>query len=193
MWLEWRPRERKRKIAVHLVRNTTSAIKGIVSPPFANLEIIVRQREKRKIKTTTEHAESTSSDDEVVSQAEHLAQAKKMRQIGKDDGYYRSVVLRLNDVDVVMEADSGADVNIMDEHQFKAFIHRTNDKPTITNSYVKLRSLHHKLEVKGQFQKVIRNPRSGKATQLWYLKKYINPNDQQGNINRVRNAEDPTR
>ena len=67
-----------------------------------------------------EHAESTSSDDEFFNQAaKHLAQAKKISQIGKDSGNYRTVVVRLNDVDVVMEADSGADVNIMDEHQFK--------------------------------------------------------------------------
>ena len=32
--------------------------------------------------------------------------------------------VKLSDVDVQMEADSGADVNIMDEHQFKVFVHR---------------------------------------------------------------------
>ena len=65
-----------------------------------------------------------------------------------------------------MEADSGADVNIMDEHQFKAFIHRTNDKPTLTDSDVKLRTLQHKLEVKGEFQTVIRNRTCGKVTKF---------------------------
>ena len=65
-----------------------------------------------------------------------------------------------------MEADSGADVNIMDEHQFKAFIHRTNDKPTLTDSNVKLRTLQHKLEVKGEFQTVIRNRTCGKVTKF---------------------------
>ena len=133
---------------------------------------------KKRIKKTTadhaefrssddEHAESTSSDDEFFSQAaEHLAQAKKISQIGKDGCNYRTVVVRLNDVDVVMEADSGADVNIMDEHQFKAFIHRTNGKPTLTDSNVKLRTLQHKLEVKGEFQTVIRNRTCGKVTKF---------------------------
>ena len=65
-----------------------------------------------------------------------------------------------------MEADSGADVNIMDEHQFKAFIHRTNGKSTLTDSYVKLRTLQHKLEVKGEFQTVIRNRTCGKVTKF---------------------------
>ena len=132
---------------------------------------------KGRIKKTTEHpestssndehAESTSSDDEFFSQAaKHLAQAKKIREIGKDRGNYQTVAVRLNDVDVVMEADSGADVNIMDEHQFKAFIHRTNDKPTFTKSNVKLCTLQHKLEVKGEFQTVIPNRTCGKATKF---------------------------
>ena len=65
-----------------------------------------------------------------------------------------------------MEADSGADVNIMDEHQFKAFINRTNDKPTLTKSDVKSRTPQHKLDVKGEFQTVIRNRTCGKATKF---------------------------
>ena len=56
-----------------------------------------------------------------------------------------------------MKADSGADVIIMDQHQFKSFIHRTNDKHTLTNSNVKLRTLQHKMEVEGEFQTVICN------------------------------------
>lgn len=76
----------------------------------------------------------------------------KIRQIGKDSGNYGT--------------DSGTDVNIMDGHQFKAFIHRTNDKPALTDSNVKLRTLQHKLEVKGEFQTVIRNWTCGKATKF---------------------------
>ena len=74
----------------------------------------------------------------------HLAQARKVR---RDGSKYRIVTVRLNDVDVQMEADSGADVNIMDGHQFKAFIHRTHDKPIVEASKVKLHTLQHKLEV----------------------------------------------
>ena len=126
-----------------------------------------RAKNRRIKKTTADHTESTSSDDEFFSQAaEHLAQGKKISQIGKDSGNYRTVVVRLNDVDVVMEADSGAGVNIMDEHQFKAFIRRTNDKPTLTDSNVKLRTPQHKLEVKGEFHTVISNQTCGKVTKF---------------------------
>ena len=100
---------------------------------------------KRRIKKlTTDNVEATSRDDEFFSHAaEHLARAVKIRQIGKDGGNYRTVVVRLNDVDMVMETDNGADVNIMDKHQFKAFIHRKNDKPALTDSNVKLRTVQH--------------------------------------------------
>lgn len=126
-----------------------------------------KRKSSGRIKKTTEDAESTSSDDDFFGQAvEHLKQAKKIRVIGKNGDDYRTVMVRLNDVDVLMEADSGADVNIMDEHQFKAFSHRTHDKPILANSNVKLRTLQHKLEVKGEFQTVIRNETCGKPTKF---------------------------
>ena len=126
-----------------------------------------KRKSSGRIKKTTEDAESTSSDDDFFGQAvEHLKQAKKIRVMGKNGDDYRTVMVRLNDVDVLMEADSGADVNIMDEHQFKAFSHRTHDKPILANSNVKLRTLQHKLEVKGEFQTVIRNETCGKPTKF---------------------------
>ena len=128
---------REERIVLHLVRNATSAINGIISHPCANLGIIVAtspenrsQGEEKgaRIKKTNEHAESTNLEDEFFSQAaEHQSQAKKIREIGKDESSYRTVTERLNAVYVVMETDSGADVNIIEEHQFKTFIHATND------------------------------------------------------------------
>lgn len=54
---------------------------------------------------------------------QHIAQVKKIREIGKDGDNFRTFMVRVNDVDVQMEADSCADVKLMDEHQFKALIH----------------------------------------------------------------------
>ena len=118
---------------------------------------------KRRIKKTTEAGESTSSDDEFFGQAaEHLSQAKKVKQIGGVGTTSRCVKVKLNDVDVQMEADSGADVNIMDEHQFKAFVHRSSDKRVLQPSNVKLYTLQHKLDVKGEFRATIRNDTCGR-------------------------------
>ena len=72
----------------------------------------------------------------------------------------------LNDVDVQMEADSGTNVNIMDEHQSMAFVHRTLDKPILEPSKVKLHTLQHKLEFKRGFKTVFRNETCGKLTRF---------------------------
>ena len=65
-------------------------------------------------------------------------------------------------MDVQMEADSGADVNIMDEHQFKALVHRSSVKPALQPSDVKLYTLQHKLDIKGEFRATIRNDTCGR-------------------------------
>ena len=57
-----------------------------------------------------------------------LRKLKKIREVGTNSGMCRTVFVRLNDVDVQMEADGGADVNVMDERQFKAFLHLRNRK-----------------------------------------------------------------
>ena len=82
-----------------------------------------RFRKHKRGKKTTEAGESTSFNDEFFRQvAEHLLQAKKVKEIAGVINTSRCVKVKLNDVDVQMEEDSGTDVNIMDEHQFKAFI-----------------------------------------------------------------------
>ena len=58
-------------------------------------------------------------------------------------------------------ADSGADFNNMDEHQFKAFVHRSSVKPVLQPSNVKLYALQLSLDVKGDFQATIRNDTPG--------------------------------
>ena len=73
---------------------------------------------------TTEYDDSTSSDDEFI--VEHLKDVKKIQE---QDNYRKTVILRIyDDVDMRVEPDSGADVNLMDEHQFKTLVHRSNKK-----------------------------------------------------------------
>ena len=49
----------------------------------------------------------------------------------------------------------------MDEHKFKAFVRRSSDKPVLQPSNVKLYTLQHKLDVKGEFRATIRNDTCG--------------------------------
>ena len=70
--------------------------------------------------------------------------------------------MNLNDVDVQMQADSGVDVNNMDEHQFKAFVHRSSVKPVFQPSNVKLYALQHSLDATGDFHATIHNDTRGR-------------------------------
>ena len=72
---------------------------------------------------------------------------KKITTGGED----RTVSVKIEDVDVRVESDSGAEVNVIDEHQFKALTNRTSVKPTQQPSRIKLSTLQSELPVKGEF------------------------------------------
>ena len=99
--------------------------------------------------TTIEYDDSTSSDDEFI--VEHLKDVKKIQE---QDNYRKTVILRIDNVDIRVEPDSGADVNLMDEHQFKALVHRSNMKVTLEASQT---TLQGDLSVEGEFRTILRN------------------------------------
>ena len=125
-----------------------------------------------RIKRTTEEDSSISSDDDYFVQAvTNSFQAKKITGTQKRK---QTVTVRLNDVDIRMEPDSGAEVNLMDEHQFQALLHRTNEKPTLEQCQIKLNTLQHPLHVKGKFETIIRNQTCGKPATFVVVKGRIN-------------------
>ena len=130
-------------------------------------------RRKHRVKRTTEGDadNSTSSDDEFFCQAvRHLMQVKKI----KTDGEARTVSVKIEDVDVRAEPDSGAEVNVMDEHQFKALTKRSIVKLTLQPSRVNLRTLQSELHVKGEFTATIRNQTCGAVARFVVTRGRIN-------------------
>ena len=69
--------------------------------------------------------------------------------------------VKIIDVDVRAEPDSGAEVNILDEHQFKALTNRSSVKLTLQPSRVKLGTLQSELPVKEEFTATVRNQTRG--------------------------------
>ena len=130
-------------------------------------------KHKRRVKRTTEEDSdnSTSSDDEFFCQAvRHLKQVKKIKTDGED----RTVSVKIEDVDVRAEPDSGAEVNVMDEHRFKALTNRSNVKLTLLPSRVKLSTLQSELPVKGEFTATIRNQTCGAVARFVVTRGGIN-------------------
>ena len=124
-------------------------------------------------KTTEEEMNSSlSSDNEFIDHAvNHLSQMRKVQSISNIS---KTVSLSMNDVDVRVEPNSGANVNIMDEHQFKALINRSVEKPMLEFSKIKLSTLQNNLPVKGEFITTLRNKTRGTLAEVVVIKGKIN-------------------
>ena len=57
----------------------------------------------------------------------------------------------------MMEPDSGAGVNVMDEQQFNAFQRKSGEKFCLQESRTKLSTLQNDLPVFGEFNAIARN------------------------------------
>lgn len=79
-----------------------------------------QSRQTGRIKRTTEDDSSVSSDDEYFVQA--VTNSFQAKRITGSPGRKQTVTVRLQDVGVQVEPDSGAEVNVMDEHQFQVLV-----------------------------------------------------------------------
>ena len=92
----------------------------------------------------------------------------------KTDGEDRTVLARIENFDVRAEPDSGAQVNVMDEHHFKTLTNRSNVKPTLQPSRVKLSTLQNELPVKGDNTATVRNQTCGAVARFVVVRGRIN-------------------
>ncbi|VDI62133.1 Hypothetical predicted protein [Mytilus galloprovincialis] len=86
----------------------------------------------------------------------------------------KTVTVRIDDVDVRVEPDSGADVNVMDENQFVKFQSKTYGSPVLEKSKIKLSTLQNSLPIKGEFTTIIRNKTCGTEAKFVVVKGKIN-------------------
>ena len=73
-----------------------------------------------------------------------------------------------------MEPDSGADVNVMDECQYRTLKRKTYDDITLKASSTKLSTLQNELKVSGGFKATARNQTRGTETTFVVVKGKIN-------------------
>lgn len=73
----------------------------------------------------------------------------------------KTVPLMISDISVRAESDSVADVNLIDEFQFLALLHRLAEDLRLQNSNIKLQMLQNELPIKKEFKAIIRNKRLG--------------------------------
>ena len=82
-----------------------------------------------------------------------------------------TVRLRIADLDANVEPDNGASVNIMDEYQFRALKHRSQEITELPPSNEKIRALQSKLQIKREFPVSIRNKTRGVKTKFILIKR----------------------
>ena len=131
------------------------------------------KRGRNRVKKTLEHESSSddSSDDDFLSQSiAHM----NIKSIKKRYSLSKTVPLMINDISIRAEPDSGADVNVMDEFQFRALQHRSTEEMELKTSKIKLMTLQNELPIKGEFNAIVRNKTCGIHSRFLVVKGRIN-------------------
>ncbi|CAC5421054.1 unnamed protein product [Mytilus coruscus] len=144
----------------------------------------VNYRNIRHVKKTTEEAYKTFSNTDISDYEEdrdyfeqtikHIRKIRRVKTIQGIRDIEKTVTVRIDDVDVKVEPDSGADVNVMDENQFLTFQKKTYGNPVLEKSKIKLSTLQNSLPIKGEFKTIIRNETCGTETKFIVVKGKIN-------------------
>ena len=132
-----------------------------------------RYQRRNRVKRTTE----TDSDGDGSSDEEFLTKSvvhMQIKMIRKKYGLEKTVPLMVNDIYIRAEPDSGADVNVMDEHQYRALLHRSDSTMDLHKSSTRLRTLQNDLPIKGEFDAILRNQTCGTRARFLVIKGKIN-------------------
>ena len=120
-----------------------------------------KETKRERVKKTTE-AEETSSDSDndyvnLQQIAQHLHRVKNIRSGQCQD----TVLIRIGDIDAFIEPDSRTSANVMDEYQFKALKHRSQEIKELEPCRDTLKTLQSDLTVKVEFTTTLRNKHRG--------------------------------
>ena len=77
-----------------------------------------------------------------------------------------TILIRIGDFDAFVEPGSEASANVMDEYQFKALKHRSQEIKELEPSGDTLKTLQSDLTVKGEFTTTLQNKNRGTQSKL---------------------------
>ncbi|VDI40773.1 Hypothetical predicted protein [Mytilus galloprovincialis] len=183
----------REKNVLHMVNNVETVTNIIILHQYAERKRKKQQyragnfrREGRSVKKTTEDKIDRDSNTDISDYDEdededyfggtikHIMKIRKVKTIQGIRDIDKTVTIRIDDVDVKVEPDSGDDVNVMDEHQFVKFQSKTYGNPVLEKSKIKLSTLQNSLSIKGEFKTIIRNKTCGTETKFIVVKGKIN-------------------
>ena len=132
----------------------------------------------RDVKRTAEDdfsdtGSDTSSDDYFIENTvNHLQNVRNVKLCSSSEK--KTVAVMVNDIQMEIESDSGAEVNVMDELQYIDYLRKTQTKPELVESKTKIRTLQNTIEVLGEFETTVRNHTRGVQTTFIVVNRKIN-------------------
>ena len=84
----------------------------------------------KKIQENESGSENSSDEDFMSQSVAHM----NVKGIKKTYSLEKTVPLMVNDISIGAEPDSGADVNVMDEYQFRALLHMSAEQIELKNT-----------------------------------------------------------
>ena len=133
----------------------------------------------RDVRRTANDSQSDDSDSDFEQDVDFIDESVRHLTVGKIkinkvSDFDKTVPIVVNDVIVHMEPDSGADVNVMDEYQYRALKRKSFDGIELKESNTKLSTLQNTLGVSGEFKATARNQTRGTETTFVVVKGKIN-------------------
>ena len=133
----------------------------------------------RDVRRAAHDSESEDSNSDFEQELDFIDESVRHLTVGKIkinkvSDFEKTVPIVVNDVIVHMEPDSGADVNVMDEFQYRALKRKSYDEIALTESKTKLSTLQNELGISGEFKATARNQTRGAETTFVVVRGKIN-------------------
>jgi len=102
----------------------------------------------------------------IIAQEERKnTKAKKVKRISEAE-WSTAVKVEIREVPAMVDPDTGAFANVMDEHQFKALKRHTKEKIMLEEPTIQLKTINSNLKTIGEFRATIRNKHKGTKTRI---------------------------
>lgn len=140
---------------------------------------VCRAPQDKKVRAMYRDDKSETSSDEEYLQAatKHVHREKriftvikKTRRSSNSKTTENTVYVRINDIDMAAEPDTGAEVNVMDEHQYKALQKHSPETASLRHTNTQLSTLNSGLIVKGVFPVTLGNKTRGIRTKMYVVR-----------------------
>jgi hypothetical protein len=134
----------------------------------------VRKTVENNLSEDSDQYDCSDEDDYFESSIKHIAKIGKVKAVSRQRDTQKTVKIHLGDVEMKVEPDSDADVNLMDEFHFTNLRKLSGNKLKSEKSKVGLSTLQRFLSVKGEFRTVVRNATCAIKTKFIVIKGKIN-------------------